>query len=399
MILRCDILIKIGIFFTFLMAIGLFFSTALISISELFITIVWSVLIFFTGDIKNNLRFSFSLPFVIIGLTLFTWLTLQIFHSNSTLQESLEHLGKYRELLLLPLLLFFLRKSSKASYRLYYTFLFLMAFTVLHSWGQFFGIFTETLIGEQPHTSTLGRIAGAIMLAFSCFAYLEEALNAYRKTSKTWFIWGILFLMASIALLFFFEGRTGLVIYLTLAGLLGWRFLGTKGMLLNVFILITLLSIAFFFNTGINQRLNESIMELSQLGQADFSQFVGYRSELYSKTWVLLPQALPLGAGTGSFSIDMTVAHAPLKVTFENPHNEYLLILYENGIIGLLLLVLFFIYTWLYTNKCSEKQKWLIRYLIITLVIGCLFNSLLLDNKEAHFYMLLLATLIGLANE
>lgn len=399
MILRCDILIKIGIFFTFLMAIGLFFSTALISISELFITIVWSVLIFFTGDIKNNLRFSFSLPFVIIGLTLFTWLTLQIFHSNSTFQESLEHLGKYRELLLLPLLLFFLRKSSKASYRLYYTFLFLMAFTVLHSWGQFFGIFTETLIGEQPHTSTLGRIAGAIMLAFSCFAYLEEALNAYRKTSKTWFIWGILFLMASIALLFFFEGRTGLVIYLTLAGLLGWRFLGTKGMLLNVFILITLLSIAFFFNTGINQRLNESIMELSQLGQADFSQFVGYRSELYSKTWVLLPQALPLGAGTGSFSIDMTVAHAPLKVTFENPHNEYLLILYENGIIGLLLLVLFFIYTWLYTNKCSEKQKWLIRYLIITLVIGCLFNSLLLDNKEAHFYMLLLATLIGLANE
>jgi O-antigen ligase len=399
MILKCDILIKIGLFFTFLMTIGLFFSTALISISELFITIVWSVLIFFTGDIKNNLRFSFSLPFVIIGLTLFTWLTLQIFHSNSTFQESLEHLGKYRELLLLPLLLFFLRKSSKASYRLYYTFLFLMAFTVLHSWGQFFGIFTETLIGEQPHTSTLGRIAGAIMLAFSCFAYLEEALNAYRKTSKTWFIWGILFLMASIALLFFFEGRTGLVIYLTLAGLLGWRFLGTKGMLLNLFILLTLLSIAFFFNTGINKRLNESIMELSQLGQADFSQFVGYRSELYSKTWVLLPHALPLGAGTGSFSIDMAVAHAPLKVTFENPHNEYLLILYENGIVGLLLLVLFFIYTWLYTNKCSEKQKWLIRYLIITLAIGCLFNSLLLDNKEAHFYMLLLATLIGLANE
>ena len=118
------------------------------------------------------------------------------------------------------------------------------------------------------------------------------------------------------------------------------------------------------------------------------------RVGLYSRTLKLMEQHSTfrtiIGGGAGSFEQESQKNHYVMT----NPHNEYLLIFFENGVIGLLLFLAFLILVWRQSNNIQEHEKWLIRALVITFSVGCLFNSLLLDNSEAHFFVLLLAAFI-----
>ncbi len=387
--------------FSLLMVLALFVSTALISITESLILILWFAT-WIMGKEKKIFLNSFYPPVVKVGAALLALILIQTIITPEKFSSALSHFGKYRELLLLPLLVFFLNNEQWKKI-IYYSFLVGMTFILIHSYLQFFGLVAKSSGGIGAYTSSVGRIAGAIMLAFTSFAFLEEALR-YKKTQLVWLGLG-LFLASSFALLFFYNGRTGILIYSILFIVWGARFLGSKGILITSALMLIFSVLIYQSSEKVQERADQTQKQLTSLFNSehpdDVKKIKGVvqegvlsREVMYIRVFDLIKNRSAIqniiGGGTGSLKYDSELK----EYEVENPHNEYLLILYENGVLGLFLLMAFYVMAWLQSNHLAEHEKWLLRGLVITISIGSLVNSLLLDNKEAHFYVLLLAAFI-----
>ncbi|MFK5985128.1 MAG: O-antigen ligase family protein [Pseudomonadota bacterium] len=388
-----------------LMVLSLFFSTALISISESLLLVLFLILLVKNKTLEQIKSSIYPLA-VKVGLVLLALIFIQTLTSPEKFSIAISHFTKYRELLLLPVLVFVLNNSQWKKI-IYYSFLAGIVMMLMHSYMQYFILADASSDDIEKYTSFVGRIAGAIMLAFACYAFLEEALK--NKTTINFWLWLGLFILSSFALLFFYNGRTGILIYLILFIIWGFRFLGVKGSLITSFIMLILLVIIFQSSEEVRERTKQTQRQLSSLFNSehpeDVKEIKGVvkegvlsREVMYLRVFAMIKQRSIIenifGSGTGSLNY-----HSQKKqYEVENPHNEYLLIFYENGIAGLMLLLGFFFFAWYQSNQLDEHEKWLLRALVITFTIGSLVNSLLLDNKEAHFYILLLAALIPVTN-
>ena len=79
-----------------------------------------------------------------------------------------------------------------------------------------------------------------------------------------------------------------------------------------------------------------------------------------------------------------------------NPHNEYLNIAIQLGVVGVLAMLYMFYCTWrLAPALPTSHERGLARGLVITFVIGCLFNSLLMDHAEGLFFAWATSVLFG----
>jgi O-antigen ligase len=119
----------------------------------------------------------------------------------------------------------------------------------------------------------------------------------------------------------------------------------------------------------------------------------GLRLEYYKYTLMLIKQHPIFGGGTGSLENEYSSLVAKTNVIQKrvpNPHNQYMLTTQELGLVGLVILLLFWLTHWWQSYKLkSAEYGTALRGLIITIAIGSLFNSLLLDAGEGRFYCLL----------
>ncbi len=378
-------------FAVFSLVLGIFFSTALMSLSEVIILLMCITLAIGGGSLREQLKLSFRFPMVKAGLALLLLIFLYGFISEASVSSAMKHFIKYRELFLLPLLIFVLNDIHWKKI-IYTSFLVGMVLVLTHSYLQFFDLVPNSTSLDEQNTSTVGRIAGAIMLAFTCFAFLEEALRN-KRTYQFW-LWFSLFLLASFALLYFYNGRTGILIYFVLLILWGFRFLGIKGVLVTALLVCGLFFSLYHTSPTVKNRIDATNQQIHSLVSSNIAPDDPTRVGIYSSTQNLIQKhsmkrAL-IGGGTGSLEYESTQN----GYNFKNPHNEYVLIYFENGIAGLILLILFLTLVWRQAAQLDEHEKWLLRALVVTFSVGSLLNSLLLDNREAHFFILLIATLL-----
>jgi O-antigen ligase len=111
------------------------------------------------------------------------------------------------------------------------------------------------------------------------------------------------------------------------------------------------------------------------------------RMEFYRGSLEIVRENPVFGAGTGSFpaAYAATVAGKQMEPTV-NPHNEYLLIASQIGLVGLTCLITLFYLQWRHAARLAPLYRDLARGLVITFAIGCLFNSLLLDHTEGLLF-------------
>ncbi|NTV10457.1 MAG: glycosyl transferase family 2, partial [Zoogloea sp.] len=100
-----------------------------------------------------------------------------------------------------------------------------------------------------------------------------------------------------------------------------------------------------------------------------------------------------LGGGAGSFVAEYRDLAAARGWTGEhvadNPHNEYLMVWSQFGLVGLALLLWLWVVQWRRASAADETVRYLSHGLLVLIAIGNLFNSLILDNMEGHLYALL----------
>jgi O-antigen ligase len=124
---------------------------------------------------------------------------------------------------------------------------------------------------------------------------------------------------------------------------------------------------------------------------------IGLRLEFYRNTLDIIGQHPWTGVGTGGFpkAYERQIAGTGMALA-RNPHNEFLHIAAQLGPLGLAALLWLFWQQWrLAPRLATQLEGELARGLVALMVVGCLYNSLLLDHAEGLFYAWLTGLLWG----
>jgi O-antigen ligase len=220
-----------------------------------------------------------------------------------------------------------------------------------------------------------------LLMAFAAYLFVYLGLAARPAALRaTWLALAVL-AAANAALLN--PGRSGQLILAALLLYLAYSLWRWKGVLT----VAGAMAIAMLL-LGFDGRLAQTINDLKawQPGEPTFTS-TGKRLEFYRNSYPIALEHPLIGNGTGSFPrlYAEHTAGSPVTPT-DNPHNEYLSIAVQTGVIGLLAMLYLFYCELRFAARLPRFERHMARAVFITMAIGCLFNSLLLDHTEGLFF-------------
>lgn len=227
-----------------------------------------------------------------------------------------------------------------------------------------------------------------ILMAYGAFMFANMALRASQPLQRR--LYGALAVLATFDVLFLVHGRTGQLI---LVALLAYGFVvlrGWRGLAMTVITVVALGTAAYQGSASFQMRLDRAAAEYKawqpDVAAAEVSS-LGLRMEFYRNSLSLLRDRPLLGHGTGGFPAAYAdkVRDSGMAAT-SNPHNEYLMIGVQVGIVGLACLVALFVVAWRLARSLPPLECHLARGLVITFAIGSLLNCLLLDHTEGLLF-------------
>jgi len=118
---------------------------------------------------------------------------------------------------------------------------------------------------------------------------------------------------------------------------------------------------------------------------------MGQRYSFWENSIKLIAEKPLLGYGTGSFNKEyQRIAHGE-KITTHNPHNEFLMITIQLGLLGLLVYLGFLGSQYYSARKLPNPEKWLAQGILLSLLITSSFNTPFLDHTEGHWFATIIA--------
>jgi O-antigen ligase len=241
------------------------------------------------------------------------------------------------------------------------------------------------------------------LLGFFVLIYLfYQCWFVSQKAKTIHYGWLISSFLAFFNIFYLVNGRTGQVIALVLVIFFIARKLSRKG---AVCALILLASIVYFKNE-LNFLLPERMMAVSQELQDHQSNkevnSSGIRMEMYKYTTALILKSPLIGYGTGSFK-DVYRSYAATQDSslkeVSNPHNQYLFTQFDLGLLGFFVLIYLFYQCWFVSQKAKMiegiKAMDYMEGLLITIMVGSLFNSLILDATEGKFFCVMAGIILS----
>lgn len=345
---------------------------------------------------------------------LFAVLFFSIFHGTTPLREAAGILGKYTDLAFVPLFMLLLT-SEVNRHKAQYAFLAAMGLTLLLSL-----LVGLELLPVQHWMNRLAapddpgifhsRITQSNMMAFAVFLALLNLRDATSRGVRA--AWGLFALLGTINVLFMVQGRTGYMILLVLLGWFSWltlmrrmRRLGKAwgwrhgaAVALALMVLMVLMVTAYQASPRLHGRIDQVVLEY-QAWQPNHGKdtSTGQRLDFCYNTLQIIRQHPVFGVGTGGFSAAFArQAKDNGALPTHNPHNEYLMITAQTGLIGLVMLLYLFYTQW----RCAPQlntpfEQDAARGLVLAYVVNCLFNSPLLDHADGLFFAFMSAVLFA----
>jgi len=324
-----------------------------------------------------------------IALLLFAVIVLSVLYTPVNFAIAWDTIDKYREFLFIPIFLLIFKVASLRQVG-FIALLSAMLLTLLLSYliavtGWELGKGTP----DNPFVFKNHITQGVLM---SLTAYSLLVISLYFPRWRWWCIG--LALLAAYNVLFMTQGRTGYVLLGCLALLFVFQVYRWRGLIFGSLFIVAFSALAYSHSDVLQARLDKTWhnVEAYQQGQADSS--VGARLEFYQRGWQLFAERPVLGTGAGGFYLAYQELAARTDTTpTDNLHNEYLMIAVQWGSVGLGLFILLLYYLWRESLQLAKPYQWLAQGLVLVIVVGCLANSLWLDNTEGHVFAFLIGIL------
>ncbi len=368
------------------------FSTAATNITiGLVLLLLLTELILISNNYKHKWLILRDQSIIWLAIALFSFMLLAILYTTANWSEINKMLLKYRELLLIPL--FFLLIRDRKSQQLgLYSFIAAMILTLFLSYvitwtGWHIGKGTV----ENPFVFKNHITQGILMSLVAYFLAIQSIQQRSGRTLRIIFI-----LLAMINIIFMTQGRTGYLVLGCLILLLIYQLYYWRGLFIGVIALSLASTMIYIGSDQVKMRIDKISDNVTAYKQGESETSIGFRLEFYQTSLQLIAKHPFFGTGTGSFHQTYTaLATAQNKPITENPHNEYLMIAVQWGLIGLSLFIGLLYIIWRQANNLSIENKRMLQGLLITMGVGCLVNSLLLDFTEGHAFVFLLSVFMA----
>jgi O-antigen ligase len=341
------------------------------------------------GQYKQKFNILSRHPLAVTALLLFAVMSLGFLYTPVSWVEAGRMLDKYRELLYIPLFILLFADEKTRRWGLY-AFLSAMGVTLFLSYLM---TLTDWSIGKgTPQNAFVFKnyITQGLLLALAAYF-----LAVYAWQQQRWY-WLIIILLALYNILFLSEGRTGYLIVFCLILLFAYQTYRLRGLIVGSLLLVLLSGLIYSYSNVVKTRLNSVSENLQHYQQGETDTSIGLRLEFYKNSLVLIAQSPLWGHGTGSFSYKYQQLAQPQGIiATTNPHNEYLMIGVQWGLIGMGLFIYLLYQLGLLAVYLPPPQSWMAQGLVVTIAVGCLVNSLLLDTTEGHLFAYLIGVLVG----
>ena len=373
--------------------------TAWVSVASAFLLFTWLI----SGKYSEKFKLIYKNPAAISVLILFSFYCIGSIYSSGNIKESGTFLLKYAKLLIIPIIISVVR-TKKIRHNGMNAFLFGALILLSISYFKWLGIIPMNLglhdlpDNSQGYLAFKNRIAHNILMSFLMFVFFCKAY--FDKTQWRW-VWLVIALLSLIDLMYLVGGRSGQIIALCFVLFLPLYFYGKEA---YKYLLIAAISI-FMLHKQLEPlmpgRLLETSQEVSEHKSDEHLTSAGIRLEMYKNTLSLIKQSPFIGYGTGALRYEynkLANTQDTLLKDVPNPHNQYLLTFFELGMVGLAALIFMFYRFWQHSNVIARSDTYAGMYLkgvVLTIAIGSMFNSLLLDATEGKFYCVLTGLLLS----
>jgi O-antigen ligase len=332
-------------------------------------------------------------PVMATGLILLAYIAVHTLWTSGWTTASAHAVNHYQELLLAPVLLVLFRLSPRRE----------VFFRSLAAGAAFYAALHWIALGVPQAAAFVAprRISAGFTLAVCCFLLLE-----YARGRTTAWRWRALAAFLALTVVFLIEGRTGQLVLLLLAAYAGfthssgrWRWAAALGAPLVVLA-------AAVASPAVQLRASETLSGLRAV-QSPAATSTGIRLELMRYGLQLARENFVAGAGFTRYgelqdrAVQQHEAGLPapnlqmqdVLARTPNPHNEFLMQLVGGGLPALALFL-----AWLtlpVLRRATPRWQPGLVGLVLAFAAGCLFNSMLMDFTEGHFYVAVLAWLLA----
>ncbi|HJS77995.1 MAG TPA: O-antigen ligase family protein [Burkholderiales bacterium] len=359
-------------------------STALDNLLVLALLLCWLA----SGGYREKLAAVRGNPFALAAIGFFLLHAGAAVYSIGSRAEVLAGLDKATVLLLVPLLVS-LKPGTEWLYRALQAFLAALTLTLLLSFLVWWELVPAGTFKGYPFDPVVFKlkITHSVLMAFGAFLL---AIAAREATDRRWRV--LLAVGAGLAafnVLFMVWGRTGQLVLLALIFYLLVSWLRWRGL---VAAMVTGLAIGgtvyLVPSSALHQRALTTWNEIEDWRAGKPPTIANMRLETWSNSLKIVQRYPMLGAGTGGFGAAYRNEVAGSGMTpAEQSENQYLLTAVQLGGVGLMFLVALFVAQWhLAARLPARSHTVLARGLVLTMAVGCLFNSFLRDHTEALLY-------------
>ena len=332
------------------------------------------------GQYKQKFTTLRNHPIALMALLIFALILGGLFYTPVSWLDAGLMLDKYREFLYIPLFILIFRDGQKLGL---YAFLSAMGVTLFLS---YLLAITGWDIGKgTPENPFIfkNHITQGTLIALAAYFV---AVQFWQEKSWRW-LRGIVILLAAYNVVFMSEGRTGYLVLFCLILLFCYQIYRFRGLLLGGIFLVMFSTLVYNYSDILRHRVSEISENMQEYQQGNTNTSIGKRIEFYQNSLRLVREEPLLGGGTGSFSYQYKWLAAQQAIdSTTNPHNEYLMIAVQWGLLGVGLFVGLLYLMWQMTNYLSTMAKGL----VVTIAVGCLVNSLWLDSTEGHLFAYLI---------
>jgi len=261
-------------------------------------------------------------------------------------------------LLLLPVLFTIVKKEN---IKLYISaFLIAISITEIFSylvWFELIGEFRHARVGNP--TPFMSHISYNPILAFAIYLVLHEILFSSKISILKRYIYSFFTITMTINM-FITGGRAGHVMFFSMLSILIFQWFSSHKFKAIGVIFIVIPGIfltAYQTSNSFHQRVDSAIDNIVSY-EEDKSTSVGLRITYAINSWEVIIKNPIIGVGTGDFPLEyhkITQINNPNLPSTTNPHNMYILILMQLGLIGLISFLSIFYYQIKFSITSNNK--------------------------------------------
>jgi O-antigen ligase len=242
-----------------------------------------------------------------------------------------------------------------------------------------------------------------ISLGFVLIPALTVGL-AWMMQGRAWVDKSLGALVALLTVAFVVLAQQGRTTYVTLTALVIFFILtqlkSTKKWLAMGVLLVAALSVGMF-STKVQTRVAEVIADSQVVQTTDTIASSGLRLGFWRVTMDIVKHNPILGTGMGTWADEyrkyvVSTSNTPkIAASGGNPHQEYLLIASQLGLVGFALFIAWLVCCATASRRLPRNERIAAQSLLVAFTVGCFFNSTLFDSATGHFFCIGLGILFA----